>query len=48
MIVEVPIEKIIEVPVTIEVIRPVFKEILIEEEVDIETNPIELYEGEIE
>ena len=40
---EVPVEKIIEVPVIIEVIKPVFKEILIEEEVDVETNPIEIY-----
>lgn len=34
-------------PVIIEVIKPIFKEIIIEEEVDIETNPVELYEEEI-
>lgn len=31
----------------VEVIKPIFKEIIIEEEVDIETNPIEVYEEEV-
>ncbi len=40
-VVEVMVEKIIEVPVTIYIEKPVFKEIIIEEEVLVEKSTVE-------
>lgn len=44
VIVEVQVEKIIEVPVLITIEKPIFKEIIIEEEVIVETNPVDIVE----
>lgn len=41
---EVKVEKIIEVPVLITIEKPVFREIIIEEEVLVEANPVDIYE----
>jgi len=47
-IVEVEVEKIIEVPINIYVEKPVIKEIIIEEDLHLETEVIDCFEGDSE